>query len=359
MIELGLPMATYCVLVVDDHRETRYAYRANLELLDADLEVLDVPSGEEAIVEFSIQHIDLLIADVHLPGISGLELFEKAKANNPDLKVILVTGLLDANIRRQVADSNADAFFLKPVEMPDLLDAAERCLGLVEGDTSSVDDSAIFVKQRPTSNVSERLVGLRQELNAFSAVLLDDYGKVLACAGGLPDAVEKSQVLPTLMATFSVVNKVSLFLGKPQPEDLWYLSGIKYDLFWAHVGLTHGLLVAANPIVQEEDLAKVIGVVKLAGQDLVEILNAMGITSTVEVESGTEPIEEDLDMQEISEEDENEFTEMLQGEEEVVSDELNAYWDTATSEDENTGPNSADAISYAQARQLGLTPEDD
>ncbi len=351
-------MTTHRILIVDDHREIRSAYRANLELLDADLEIFDVPSGEEALLEISLQKIDLLIADVRLPGLSGLELLEKIKTRNPDIKVILVTGLVDADIRRRVADAEADAFFLKPVEIPDLLDAVERCLGIVEGDTSALGDTAVFAKKRSTKNVSERLAGLRQELDAFSTVLLDDHGKVLARAGGLPDSVEKSQVLPTLMATFSGVNKISLFLGKPQPEDLWYFSGIKYDLFWAHVGTAHGLLVAANPIDQEEDLAKVIRAVNLAGQDLVEILDTMGITSMVKTESVKELIAERLDTQELTAEDENELSDMLQGEDEVVTDELNAYWDTATNEDENTGPHSADALSYEEARRLGLTPEE-
>ena len=352
-------MTTYRILIVDDHREIRSAFRTNIELLDADLEVYDVPSGEEAMLEVSIQKIDLLIADVRLPGLSGLELLEKIKTYNPDMKIILVTGLIDANIRRQVADAAADAFFLKPVEMPDLLDAVERCLGLVAGDAPSIEPP-VFAKRRPTNNVSERLAGLRQELNAFSAVLLDDHGKVLARAGGLPDAVEKSQVLPTLMATFSVVNKISLFLGKPQPEDLWYFSGIKYDLFWSHVGVAHALLVAANPIILEKDLAVVIGAVNLAGRDLVEILNIMGVTSTAVVEPPPEELViERLDTKEFTAEDENVIKEILHGEDEVVTDELNAYWDSATNADENTGPNSADALSYEQARQLGLAPEDE
>lgn len=352
-------MTTYRILIVDDHREIRSAYRANIELLDADLEVIDVPSGEEAILEISTRQIDLLIADVRLAGLSGLELIDKIRAYNPDMKIILVTGLVDANIRRQVADAKADAFFLKPVEMADLLDAVERSLGLLGDDEPSLSDTSHLVKKASTKNVSARLVELRQELDAFSTVLLNDHGKVLASAGGLPDSLEESQVLPTLMATFSAVNKISLFLGKKQPEDLWYFSGTKYDLFWAHVGSLHGLLVIANPILQEKDLAVVISAVKLAGRDLLEILSKLGVTSTREEELPEKLIVERLGAKDLTEEDKHQIEEMLHSEEEVVTDELNAYWDTATSEEENTGPQSADALTYEQARQLGLTPDDE
>ncbi|RLD11929.1 MAG: hypothetical protein DRI56_00280 [Chloroflexota bacterium] len=355
-------MTTYRILIVDDHREIRSAYRANLELLEADLEVLDVPSGEEAMLEASLQKIDLLIADVRLPGLSGLELLDKVKVFNPDLKIILVTGLVDVNIRRQVADAKVDAFFLKPVEIPDLLDAVERCLGLVTGDTTSLRDTDVLTRERSSENVSDLLTGLRQKLGAFSTVLLDDHGKALARAGGLPDAVEKSQVLTTLMATFSGVNKISRFLGKSQPEDLWYFSGTKYDLFWAHVGDSHGLLVASNPISEEGDLAKAIMEVGHTGRDLIDILNTMGIARTVTsetIEKFVEDIEEDIpDIQEIVPEERG-LASVLQNGKNVVTSELNAFWDTATSEEENTGAYNADALTYQQAHQLGLTPEDE
>lgn len=353
-------MTTYHILIVDDHREIRSAYRANLELLDIDMEIYDVPSGEEAILEAAIQKIDLLIADVLLPGLSGLELLEKMKALNTDLKTILVTGLGDVKIRRQVADAKVDAFFLKPVEIPDLLDAVERCLGLVDGDTSVLDDSETIMGRQPSENISELMTGLRQQLGAFSTVLLDDHGKALARAGGLPDAVEKSQVLTTLMATFSGVNKISRFLGKSTPEDLWYFSGTKYDLFWAHVGDSHGLLVASNPISEESDLAKAISAIRRAGRNLVDILSTMGVSQKAEtaLEEFVEEEEDIPDIQEIVPE-EGELANVLRDGKDVVTSELNAFWDTATSEDENTDSYNADGLTYEQAHQLGLAPDDE
>ena len=351
-------MATYRILIVDDHREVRSSYRANISLLDANIKITDVPSGEEAILEASTYQIDLLIADVRLPGLSGLELLEKIKIYNPDMKVILVTGMVDAETRRQVADAEADAFFLKPVEMADLLDAVERCLGLIDGNDSPLGNLTIEAEKHSVKKVSERLSGLRRELDAFSTVLLDDHGKILALAGGLPDAVEKSQVLPTMMATFSVVNKISHFLGKFPPKDLWYFSGTKYDLFFSHVGASHGLLVAANPVDGEKDLAEVISAVNLAGKDLVESLATMGLT-TMEAGHIEDQPEDDLDFQSTALEDVGELNEVFQDGSGVVTDELDAYWDTLTNEEENTGPHNADSLSYDQARQLGLTPDDE
>ena len=93
-------------------------------------DVLEVPSGEEALLISSQLPLDLVVADVRLPGMSGLELVARLQKRTPKIHTILVTGVDEPRLRRQVAEAGADAFFYKPVEMADFLDAVERCLGL-------------------------------------------------------------------------------------------------------------------------------------------------------------------------------------------------------------------------------------
>ena len=104
-------MKRYRVLVVDDQRDVRRVLRAGLESLGSHFQVTDVPSAEEALLVVAIQPVDLLIADVRLPGLSGLELRQRVLVNNPDLKMILITGATDPEIRRQVETAGADARF--------------------------------------------------------------------------------------------------------------------------------------------------------------------------------------------------------------------------------------------------------
>jgi two-component system response regulator (stage 0 sporulation protein F) len=125
-------MTEYRLLIVDDNREVRTALREAVETLGPDFEVMDVPSGEEALLELSSNDFDLLVMDVRLPGMDGLELLRRVKENQPDIKNILMTGLMDSQIRQDVADAGAEYFFFKPIEYADFLDAIERCLGLVE-----------------------------------------------------------------------------------------------------------------------------------------------------------------------------------------------------------------------------------
>ena len=82
-------MAKYQILIVDDQREMRMVLRSGIESLGAEFQVVDVPSGEEALLEISMREIDLLVADVRLPGISGLELILRARAHKPGMSCLL------------------------------------------------------------------------------------------------------------------------------------------------------------------------------------------------------------------------------------------------------------------------------
>ena len=106
-------MSKFRILIVDDQLDVRRMLRAGVETLGSDFKVVDVPSGEEALLVISSQTFDLLIIDVLLPGISGLELIQQVRNRIPDIRIILITGSMESEIRRQVADAGADAFFFQ------------------------------------------------------------------------------------------------------------------------------------------------------------------------------------------------------------------------------------------------------
>ena len=81
------------MLIADDQRDIRTMLKTGVETLGSEFSVLAVPSGEEAVLEIFMQKYDLLVTDVRLPGISGLEVMRRVRASHPELKVILITGV--------------------------------------------------------------------------------------------------------------------------------------------------------------------------------------------------------------------------------------------------------------------------
>ncbi len=358
-------MAPLRALVVDDQHAVREVLRDGLLSLDAAFEVTTVPSGEEALLEASGGDVDLLVADVHLPGISGLDLIRRMRARYPDMKVILITGLTDPAVRRQVADAGADAFFLKPIELADFLDTVERMFGLVETFTAEPSLESTPV---PRASVADYLASLRQELNAISAVLLDADGRVLVQAGDLPDAIQQTSLISRLMAAFSASEQISAFLKQSKPQDLLAFGGQKYDLFFSHVGKRYALLLIVNRGPSETVelyFARIGGRMQAAVGHLEHILRELGVAvhgeeteeaeaaeATADVLGGSlEPVVEELLDEELSS--------LLESA--SVGVDPDSFWESLAAEQvaldgELLG---ADVITYDQAQQLGLAPSDD
>ena len=58
----------------------------------------------------------LVLSDINMPGMSGLELLPKAKALRPDVPVIMITAYGDAETKRKALENGAEAFLTKPID---------------------------------------------------------------------------------------------------------------------------------------------------------------------------------------------------------------------------------------------------
>ena len=349
------------ILIVDDQREVRDVLSSGVQTLGPEFTVVPVPSGEEAVLELALRDFDLLVTDVRLPGISGLEVLRRVRETRPDLKVILITGILDPVIRRNVVDAGADAFFLKPIDVSDFLDAVERCLGLVDEDMPVSNLLQAEDDDIPSENLSERLSALRKELDAFSTILLDENGRIVAQAGELPDnETAESRLFPDLLTGFSASIRISRYLGSSRPEVLSYFGGTKYAIFFAPVSLSHALLVAVNAVQMDEQISKTTQSVYKALYDLQTILENMGVLVraderlAIEVELPQEDedtIEEDIEQAPI-------LDAIFENVSANAEQDPDAFWDSLVDDTAKEALN-ADVLSYEQALQLGLAPEDD
>lgn len=114
------------VLVVDDEQIARMTLERILQV--GGYEVVTVGSGEEAIAELNADHYDVMLLDLNLPGMSGLDVLANSFGTNPDLKVIVLTafGSMDSAIkalRFRVHD-----YLVKPVKKEQVLESIGKAL---------------------------------------------------------------------------------------------------------------------------------------------------------------------------------------------------------------------------------------
>ena len=60
--------------------------------------------------------IILILSDINMPGMSGLELLPKAKAMRPDVPIIMITAYGDAETKRKALENGAEALLTKPID---------------------------------------------------------------------------------------------------------------------------------------------------------------------------------------------------------------------------------------------------
>ncbi|GCE25152.1 DNA-binding response regulator [Dictyobacter alpinus] len=111
----------YKVLLVDDEDLDLRGMKQLVPWNTYNMEVIGaVKSGYEAL-QITRQHaIHLLVTDIRMPGMSGLELARQAKAHIPDLKVIFVSGHQDFQYARQAIAMHANGYVLKPIDDDEL-----------------------------------------------------------------------------------------------------------------------------------------------------------------------------------------------------------------------------------------------
>lgn len=113
------------VLVVDDEVEilnilTKY--------LKDDYEILTASSGQEGIDVFEREKPPVIITDIKMPGMDGIELMRRVKAMDGDAEVIVITGHGDMEIAIESLRLGAVDFLLKPIDFDDLERAIARAL---------------------------------------------------------------------------------------------------------------------------------------------------------------------------------------------------------------------------------------
>jgi len=117
-----LPQAPRTILVVDDEEGIRQFLSRALQ--SAGYTTVVAANGPEALrAAAALPTLDLIVTDVMMPAMSGCELARRLRLDNPDLKVLYVTGYSDRLFDEKVMMWENEAFVEKPCSMKALLEA--------------------------------------------------------------------------------------------------------------------------------------------------------------------------------------------------------------------------------------------
>jgi CheY-like chemotaxis protein len=109
------------ILVVDDEPDVEVLFRQQFrhDLRDGRFTMefaQSAPAALQCISNARNVSLILILSDINMPGMSGLELLPKAKALRPDVPVIMITAYGDAETKRKALEGGADALLPKPID---------------------------------------------------------------------------------------------------------------------------------------------------------------------------------------------------------------------------------------------------
>ena len=166
------------ILVVDDETNMR-ATLADI-LSDEGYRIDTAADGLSAVEMCAQQNYDVVLLDVRMPGIDGVEAFRRIRRHNESIRVVMMSAYSKDDLKRAVLDEGAIAFLSKPLDIENVIgliqDVRETSVLVVEGDVAVADQLRESLKKQSywvkvTSSPHDALE-LAEQIH-FDIVLID------------------------------------------------------------------------------------------------------------------------------------------------------------------------------------------
>ncbi|MEE9524657.1 MAG: HD domain-containing phosphohydrolase [Thermodesulfovibrionales bacterium] len=256
------------VLVVDDDISVR-------ELLvsiigDAGYNVADADSAEEAVKLLADIHFHLVVSDIKMPRMSGIELLKAIKQLNPDIPVILVTGFPDIDMTIESLKLGAHDFILKPFQVEYVLHAVDKAIEYYE--TLELKKK---YNERLEATVRERTLDLQDAVDKLKSASQEIIAR-LTFAAEYKDRDTASHI--------SRIGRYSRLMAEELKKPSDFVESIEYSSPMhdvGKIGIPDSILMKPDKLTPEEfEIAKThseIGAKILQGSDFPVIQMASSI----------------------------------------------------------------------------------
>lgn len=134
------------ILLLDDDQDLLELYREILQRLPEHPEIKTATSAARAIAMLEAEPIDLLVTDIVMPKMDGLQLLTIVRQRWPQLRTVIVTAVQGDQIKRRARDAGVDLFFVKPATSAEVQAFAAGISSLLQGQAV---DSALTSDRPP------------------------------------------------------------------------------------------------------------------------------------------------------------------------------------------------------------------
>lgn len=239
------------ILVVDDAVQITKTLNDVLGL--SGYSVRTAPSGERALQIMETANFDLVITDLKMTGMGGMELAQNVFKQWPGVPVIILSGYGDLDSVIGALRSGITDFIKKPFSADEVISVVDRAIGKNRARVSSVT-AQITKGERPPriynfaarelEQIDAALVRLRTQSTAETAMLIEEAGYVIA-SKGLVNESDRDALTTSIINIRSNASLLASMLGEQQDFTMTFMEGQRISVYTTAIGRGLYLVIIA------------------------------------------------------------------------------------------------------------------
>ena len=261
------------ILLVDDEEQVLFVVSESLEKLGAEAEIVTAGNGEEALEKIKESFFDLVITDLKMPKMDGVQLTEGIKAFSPETQVIWMTAFGNKVIQSKAKAMDVRHFLNKPLDIADIRKIAQEALET----TMERKAQEKLPLRTDEDGLSKRMAQLQTDTSAYAVLLITTVGNLVDSAG-LTQDLDVDTLSALIAGNFMASNQIANMLGRESNFKLSYHESDQHNIYSYGVGENYLLVTVFGGETRP-------GIVwfyaQRAASDLAEILSKMDIEDEV------------------------------------------------------------------------------
>jgi len=191
-------------------------------------EVYEASNGQEAFEIYEDKKPDIILSDIHMPILDGIEFVKKVRAKNREIPIVMITAHTDKEYLLKAVELHMEKYIIKPLNMDELFSTLEICVNIIDINNIEilkVDTDYIYDYDKKELNYKNKIIILNKKEVSFIELLISNQNRMVTYEE-LQEHVWYDDVM-----TDSALRSLVSNLRKKLPTDIVSnLSGVGYRL---------------------------------------------------------------------------------------------------------------------------------
>ncbi|PIE81458.1 MAG: hypothetical protein CSA11_03730 [Chloroflexi bacterium] len=213
------------ILLVDDDNMVLFAVSEGLRLANDSYEIVTAKNGYEALNILNESSFDLIITDIKMPQMGGVQLTQKIRSLGLDVPVIWMTAFGSQGLKEQAQRMGVHRFLSKPMDMNDIRQIAQEAL-----ETAVLQQKNKVSLPKLDDRLQKRMKQFRSESSAHM-ILLTTMGGNPVDVVGVTEGMDIASLSALVAANFLASREISHLLGRDSVFKLSYHESNQHNIY--------------------------------------------------------------------------------------------------------------------------------